>query len=248
MEVHHHPDLHHRRKKLREYFLEFLMIFLAVTMGFLAESLREHISDNAREKDYISSLLNNIKDDTSSIRHTIEENQTKLNSLIKLVGLSRGDLADTGSRRALYRLVSGFVGFYSVFGSNDATMMQLKNSGGLRYIRRGHVADSIAEYDNQMKSIQTAGDLCVKGTDAGLNASHEVLDYSVFLDTSYWNKGNRSRDLLPLLAEDRRSQRFMFNKIEFEVGATKNYLTNMRDRIPFMGRMIAYLKKEYDIE
>ena len=248
MEVHHHPDLHHRRKKIREYFLEFLMIFLAVTMGFLAESLREHISDNAREKEYISSLLNNIKDDTASIRHTIEENQTKLNSLIKLVGLSRGNLADTGSRRVLYRLVSGFVGYYSVFGSNDATMMQLKNSGGLRYIRRGHVADSIAEYDNQMKTIQAAGDLYLKGTDAGLNASHEVLDYTVFVDTAYWNKGSRSRDLLPLLAEDRRTQRFMFNKIEFEVGATKNYLTNMRDRIPFMKRMIAYLKKEYDIE
>lgn len=248
MEVHHHPDLHHRRKKVREYFLEFLMIFLAVTMGFLAESLREHISDIAREKDYISSLLNNIKDDTASIRHTIEENQTKLDSLIKLVGLARGNLADTGSRRLLYRMVSSFVGSYSVFGSNDATMMQLKNSGGLRYIRRGHIADSIAEYDNEMKAIQGAGDLYVKGTDAGLNASHEVLDYSIFFDTAFWNGGSRSRDLLPLLAEDRRSLHVMFNKIEFEVGATKNYLNNMRDRAPFMARIIAYLKKEYDIE
>jgi hypothetical protein len=35
MEVHHHPDLHHKPKPWKEYFLEFLMIFLAVTMGFL---------------------------------------------------------------------------------------------------------------------------------------------------------------------------------------------------------------------
>ena len=35
MEVHHHPDLHHKPKKWKEYFLEFLMIFLAVTMGFI---------------------------------------------------------------------------------------------------------------------------------------------------------------------------------------------------------------------
>jgi hypothetical protein len=35
MEVHHHPDLHHKPKKWKEYFLEFLMIFLAVTLGFL---------------------------------------------------------------------------------------------------------------------------------------------------------------------------------------------------------------------
>ena len=36
MEVHHHPDLHHNRKYIREYFLEFIMIFLAVTLGYFA--------------------------------------------------------------------------------------------------------------------------------------------------------------------------------------------------------------------
>src|SRR5664279_2631351 len=45
MEVHHHPDLHHKPKKWKEYFLEFLMIFLAVTMGFIAENIREHFTE-----------------------------------------------------------------------------------------------------------------------------------------------------------------------------------------------------------
>ena len=39
MEVHHHPQV--EKKNFREYFLEFLMIFLAVTMGFL-----QRISEN----------------------------------------------------------------------------------------------------------------------------------------------------------------------------------------------------------
>jgi hypothetical protein len=33
MEVHHHPDLHHKRKNFREYFLEFLMIFPEIKPG-----------------------------------------------------------------------------------------------------------------------------------------------------------------------------------------------------------------------
>ena len=45
MEVHHHPDLHHNKKKGKEYFLEFLMIFLAVCMGFIAENVREHFTE-----------------------------------------------------------------------------------------------------------------------------------------------------------------------------------------------------------
>ena len=34
MEVHHHPHVHHS-KKWKDYLFEFLMLFLAVTAGFL---------------------------------------------------------------------------------------------------------------------------------------------------------------------------------------------------------------------
>jgi hypothetical protein len=56
MEVHHHPDPNHKRKNFREYFLEFLMIFLAVTLGFFAENLREHFAYSNKQKIYINGL------------------------------------------------------------------------------------------------------------------------------------------------------------------------------------------------
>ncbi len=56
MEVHHHPQLKHERKPWKEYFLEYLMIVLAVTTGFFAESLREHLGDTSKEHEYIASL------------------------------------------------------------------------------------------------------------------------------------------------------------------------------------------------
>src|ERR1700753_2840179 len=52
MEVHHHPDLHHEKKPWKEYLLEGLMIFLAVTMGVFAESVREHINEKSRGQDF----------------------------------------------------------------------------------------------------------------------------------------------------------------------------------------------------
>ena len=63
MEVHHHPDLHHKRKHFKEYVLEFLMIFLAVTMGFFAESIREHYVEVRNTRQYLQTfrqeLVNN---------------------------------------------------------------------------------------------------------------------------------------------------------------------------------------------
>ena len=65
MEVHHHPNLHHKPKKWKEYFLDFLMIFLAVTMGFLAESYREHYMELKRVSQFANLLVADLKSDTS---------------------------------------------------------------------------------------------------------------------------------------------------------------------------------------
>src|SRR4051794_32456759 len=55
MEVHKHPHHVTRKKKWGEYLLEFLMIFLAVTMGFFAEQIREGFVESRHEKEYMVS-------------------------------------------------------------------------------------------------------------------------------------------------------------------------------------------------
>lgn len=42
-----HPAEVRIHKKFKEYFWEFLMIFLAVTLGFLAENIRASITDRS---------------------------------------------------------------------------------------------------------------------------------------------------------------------------------------------------------
>ncbi len=52
MEVHHHPHIH-SEKKWKEYLFQFLMLFLAVFCGFLAEYQLEHVIENNREKQFM---------------------------------------------------------------------------------------------------------------------------------------------------------------------------------------------------
>src|SRR5437870_2335476 len=65
MEVHHHP--HVEKKSFKEYLLEGLMIFLAVTMGFFAENIRENIVNREKEKHYIKNIIADLKSDTTNI-------------------------------------------------------------------------------------------------------------------------------------------------------------------------------------
>src|SRR5580693_2790037 len=61
MEVHHHPTI--EKKTFKEYFLEFLMIFLAVTLGFFAENIREYVSDKTKVREYMKEITSNLKYD-----------------------------------------------------------------------------------------------------------------------------------------------------------------------------------------
>jgi len=82
MEVHAHT--HTARKKWTHYFWEFLMLFLAVFAGFLAENQREHFVEHQREKQFINSLINDIKVDTTRLNSLIESRnirEAKLDSL-----------------------------------------------------------------------------------------------------------------------------------------------------------------------
>src|SRR5947207_11821372 len=56
MEVHKHPHHVTHKKKWGEYLLEFLMLFLAVFLGFLAENFREHQLEKEKGRQYIQSL------------------------------------------------------------------------------------------------------------------------------------------------------------------------------------------------
>src|SRR5678815_5126211 len=69
MEVHAHA--HTARKKWTHYFWEFLMLFLAVFCGFMAENQREHMIEHQREKQYMASLLNDLAADTAILSNSI---------------------------------------------------------------------------------------------------------------------------------------------------------------------------------
>ncbi|HLF45190.1 MAG TPA: hypothetical protein VI548_02120 [Chitinophagaceae bacterium] len=127
------------------------MLFLAVFCGFLAEYTLEHKIEKTREKQFIQSLLNDLKADTANITAL---NAFRLNIFNRSDSLF--DLLTSGSYTE-----KGFEIYYhasslsrrAFFYSTDGTMQQLKNSGGLRLISNKQIVDSIQAYDVLYRSI-----------------------------------------------------------------------------------------------
>lgn len=234
MEVHHHPEV--EKKNFKQYLLEGLMIFVAVTMGFFAESLRENINAKDKEKEYIVSFENNLEKDKAELNYTILDNQKKIKGLDSLLLLNDKDLANPANRKLMYKYAWS-VSNFSVFISNDATMTQLKNSGGLQFIKHGHVADSIAKYDQEVRGIYASEAPYLRYTNDATEAMTVVLVFNL----------KKNTETFPLLTSNPQQLQVFFNKIKLEEGWNKNYVENLQERLPFTSQLIALLKNEYDL-
>jgi hypothetical protein len=151
MEVHHHPEV--EKKGLKEYILEGLMIFLAVTMGFFAESIREGISDRAKEHEYITSMIEDARTDTANIHLCIRKNSARLKAIDSLVEMCYDYDASKPNDAILYLQYMKATYHPDFVSPVERTLTQLKNSGGMRLIRKRAAVDSVITYDDEAKKL-----------------------------------------------------------------------------------------------
>jgi hypothetical protein len=147
MEVHHHPDLHHKPRKWKEYFLEFLMIFLAVTMGFFAESFRESIVNKEREKKYIESFYEDLEADLKNLPiliNSIERQQMLPGEFLPFLFSKTTTTTPADSIYYFLRKVTRQQGVRAFV--TDKTFEQIKNAGEMRLIRNNNIVDSLIDY------------------------------------------------------------------------------------------------------
>lgn len=152
MEVHHHPNV--EKKNFKEYLLEGLMIFLAVTMGFFAESLRENVSEHQRSKEFAASMYIDLKEDTASLARYIKRVKFAASNVDTLMQLLSANDAEHIPSGKLY-WYGLFGGLPSIFVPHDATMLEMKSSGSLRFFSKPYVNRMVAGYDQLLQFFKT---------------------------------------------------------------------------------------------
>ena len=144
MEVHSHT--HTARKKWTHYFWEFLMLFLAVTLGFFVENQREHLIEKQRAKDYARALIKDLSVDTTNINKWS-------GYYTRYVSLMDSMIAMTIQKK-VNPATSGKFGWYCRFALwhlplpwQRTTMEQIKSSGNIRYFKSYRLQEMIANYN-----------------------------------------------------------------------------------------------------
>ncbi len=250
MEVPHHPDLHHKMKKWKEYLLEFLMIFLAVTLGFFAETIREKISEKRRERDYIVGLINNIQNDTSELKGLIERNDLELRGIDSLLKISKNNFVNIPVQDSIFYYGLQYTFELHLFQFNDLTLVQLRNAGGYTLIKTNRVADSIALYESKNSDIKVQERFVIDYYTQTMTSFRQILDCTLTgkFFQEYEAKIRIPSDIPVLISKDVDKMYLLYNNYWIYKGAISGYNIRLKGHLDYLAGFIRFLKRNYDIE
>ena len=172
MEVHAHT--HTPRKKWTHYLWEFLMLFLAVFCGFLAENQREHMVEHNRAKAYAKNLLQDLQNDTADISKAASFEILTISMIDSLVSfVSDKSYPKKSGQFYYYMRLAGHI--YTVDWSK-ATLNQLINSGNLRYFTNSELVTKISAYSTHSNIITTMQEWIDKNRDRAATYRDQIFD------------------------------------------------------------------------
>ena len=177
MEVHAHT--HTPRKKWTHYFWEFLMLFLAVFCGFLAEYQLEHKIERDRESQYIKSLYEDLKENDKMFSQELILQKSRIIMMDSMINMLNHSNKIHGNEGLLYYFarMSPRLRTLTV---NNRTFEQLKNSGNFRLIRKIETSNQIMAYYENIPMVRLIEELYFGEFDHYKAIASQIFEPAVF--------------------------------------------------------------------
>src|SRR5688572_6481832 len=246
MEIHHHA--HTPRKKWTHYLWEFLMLFLAVTLGFLVENQREHYIEHKREKQYVQSFYDDLTADEADLEGNIEYLRSQVKAADSLQMLMKNITTKQPANQIYMYLREITRSSAGLLYPNDRTIVQLRNAGGMRLIKNKSVSDSMVGYYRTIGIIQFLSENALDNKNSLREKYIPLLnadDFEKITDST--SKIFNPVDILYL----RKADPEVINSCLIEVNRIKSINGTLAIRIRRLkekaGRIKEFIKKEYHL-
>lgn len=176
METHAH-ELHKAPAGgMKHYLFEFLMLFLAVFCGFLAENYRETLVNKEKELHYMQNMVADLKADTADLNFAIYYQQLWYNHLDSALQMPIERLRNINTQDTFFYHFLPYYSWMQPFIQNDNNITQLR-AGGFNLIRNENTIDSINQVYNFYKGVKFG------------------VDFNI---TCYWDVVHKAQQLMNL--------------------------------------------------
>jgi len=253
MEVHAHT--HSARKKWTHYFWEFLMLFLAVFCGFLAEYQLEHKIEKDRIGKYMKDMIVDLLNDTAYIN----ERFVYTGETIKVLDSFKHNLYSDSAfdnTPVLYIQYSNYSRLLTA-NFNDQTITQLRSAGNLRLIDNEEIVAKLSDYWVGINELKTIAERVEQRYDASQEMAYHIFNRRYFYTHGFLDSLQKDfrlfdsiKHLAPmLLMTKEKNDLIAFANI---IDRVKGSIVRFRQRLLIQKRfatsLITLIKKEYHLE
>jgi hypothetical protein len=246
MEVHHHT--HTERKKFTHYLWEFLMLFLAVFCGFLAENQREHLIEHQRERQYLRSMLKDLQSDTETMKRVYKLALIQKLMMDSLIALGNEAPLKGEDIRKFYLLKGKTTRFLNIH-LEDGTSSQLKNAGGMRLIRNEQINALIRKYWDHVEILYRVRDRLEMAGETIADVSSKIFNYKYLVPgIEPLDPPVAIRPGAEFINDDPKLTAEYINRVSTKLLRTGVYISELEGGIEAADRLMESIKKEYHLD
>lgn len=243
MEVHHHPQLDHKPKPFKEYLLEGFMIFIAVMMGFIAENIRESITDHEHVHHLTVQLANDLKADAEQLDEIYQRETEIAKGNDTLFSLLQQPLAKADLKRIQELAVNAHS--MSVFHPSEGAINAIKNELHLKQFTNSQIISHFSAYERHIELVRTAQEINLQYQRIYLDPFLTQHFTPENLKAAFYNEPLKNAQMRNLTQEDLtqlRTNMALINVITGELLRDNGFLKQD------VSDMLHYVNKQYDLE
>ena len=243
MEVHHHS---HHPKKWKEYITEFLMLFLAVSLGFMAENIREHQIEKQREIAYLQNVHEDLKLDLINIDDVISSNTIRLQAMDTLFQLINNN---TITNEDVYYYIRNLA-LRATFESSHVGLDQIKSAGGLRMVKNPEIISGIQEYERALDALNKLENVRERTLEQARFKMAVVFEPSISYEMLV-NQGqgdmrfNRPQKADEILQKNIQAVKELLNLVSFGLNSNRYLNSNLSNQKKIGLKLDSAIVKEY---
>jgi len=243
MEVHHHS---HHPKKWKEYITEFLMLFLAVSLGFMAENIREHQIEKQREIAYLQNVHEDLKLDLINIDDVISSNTIRLQAMDTLFQLINNN---TITNEDVYYYIRNLA-LRATFESSHVGLDQIKSAGGFRMVKNPEIISGIQEYERALDALNKLENVRERTLEQARFKMAVVFEptisYEMLVKQGQGDmRFNRPQKADEILQKNKQAVKELLNLVSFGLNSNRYLNSNLSNQKKIGLKLDSAIVKEY---
>lgn len=229
-----------KTKNWTSYFKEFLMLFLAIVLGFFVENQRETYVENKSAKVLAQSMLEDLEQDRKALQEGIrfmEEKDQNMDEFLRMLHAPGADWDTVAFYKSMTMVFSTFP-----FSPTDGTYSQMKSSGTLRYFDQ-RLVNQMNAYDNQLKKTVFRDELVEKGEWELVPIAATLINFEVTGELRF-NKPITKETYIKIRDQD--TLDLFINKVAVVRTMTGRSLQEYKVQLLLSEDLVKEIKKKYD--